>query len=43
MKQFIKSTIMLLAILLPAIATAHDFKVDSIYYNRINDNEVEVT
>ena len=34
---------MLLAILLPAIATAHDFKVDSIYYNRINDNEVEVT
>ncbi|MBR5170696.1 MAG: leucine-rich repeat protein, partial [Muribaculaceae bacterium] len=43
MKQLIKTSILLLAILLPAIATAHDFKVDSIYYNRINSNEVEVT
>ena len=43
MKQLFRFSIMLLALLLPAIATAHDFKVDSIYYNRINDNEVEVT
>ena len=43
MKQLIKTTILLLAILLPALATAHDFKVDGIYYNRINSNEVEVT
>ena len=43
MKQLIKTTILLLAILLPALASAADFKVDSIYYNRINDNEVEVT
>ncbi len=43
MKQFFRFSIMLLAILLPALATAHDFKVDSIYYNRLNSNEVEVT
>ena len=43
MKQLFRFSILLLALLLPAIATAHDFKVDSIYYNRINDNEVEVT
>ena len=33
---------MLLAILLPALAMAHDFEVDGIYYN-INGNEVAVT
>ena len=43
MKQFIKTTLMLLAILLPALATAHDFKVDGIYYNRLSSDEVEVT
>ena len=43
MKQLIKTTILLLAILLPAIATAHDFEVDGIYYNRIDSDEVEVT
>lgn len=43
MKQLFRFSILLLALLLPALATAHDFKVDSIYYNRINDNEVEVT
>ena len=43
MKQFIKTTIMLLAILLPAFATAHDFKVAGIYYNRLSSDEVEVT
>ena len=42
MKQFISSTILLLALLLPALATAHDFEVDGIYYN-INGNEATVT
>ncbi len=43
MKNVITSTLLLLALLLPALATAHDFEVDSIFYNRINSNEVEVT
>lgn len=43
MKQFLKSTLLLLALLLPATATAHDFEVNGIYYNILNDNEVEVT
>ena len=43
MKNIITSTLLLLAILLPALTYAHDFQVDGIYYNRINDNEVEVT
>ena len=43
MKQLLKSTLLLLALLLPATATAHDFEVDGIYYNILNDNEVEVT
>ncbi len=43
MKQLFRFSVMLLAILLPALTYAHDFKVDSIYYNRINSNEVEVT
>ena len=42
MRQFIKITLLLLALLLPATATAHDFEVDGIYYN-INGNEAEVT
>ena len=42
MKQLIKTSILLLALLLPAIATAHDFKVGGIYYN-INGNEAIVT
>ena len=42
MKQFIKTTLLLLAILLPAIATAHDFEVDGICY-KINGNEATVT
>ena len=33
---------MVLAFLLPALATAHDFEVDGIYYN-INGNEASVT
>ena len=41
MKNFIKTTLLLLALLLPAIATAHDFEVDGIYYN-INGNNVAV-
>ena len=43
MKQLITSTILLLALLLPALTYAHDFEVNGIYYNRININEVEVT
>ena len=42
MKQFIRFSILLLAILLPAIATAHDFEVDGICY-KINGNEATVT
>ena len=33
----------MLAMLLPALAAAHDFEVDGIFYNIINDNEVAVT
>ena len=42
MKNIITSSILVLALLLPALATAHDFEVDSIYYN-INGNEATVT
>ena len=42
MKQFFHFSLLLLALLLPATATAYDFEVDGIYYN-INGNEVEVT
>ena len=42
MKNVITSTLLLLALLLPATATAHDFEVDGIYYN-INGNEAAVT
>ena len=43
MKQILKLSLLLLALLLPATATAHDFEVDGIYYNITNDNEVAVT
>ena len=42
MKQLIKTTFLLLALLLPTIAMAHDFEVNGIYYN-INGNEAAVT
>ena len=42
MRSFIISTLLLLALLLSATATAHDFEVDGIYYN-INGNEAAVT
>lgn len=42
MKQLFRFSIMLLALLLPALATAHDFEVDGIHYN-INGNEAAVT
>ena len=43
MKQIIKSSIFfLLAFILPAIANAHDFEVDGIFYN-INGNKATVT
>ena len=44
MKQLIRTTLLVLALLLPAIATAHDFVVDGIYYDiNINGNEATVT
>ena len=42
MKSLIKTILLLLALLLPAAAAAHDFEVDGIYYN-INGNEATVT
>ena len=42
MKHLFKLTLLLLPLLLPATATAHDFEVDGIYYN-INGNEATVT
>ena len=43
MKHFISTTLLLLAILLPATANAYDFEVDGIYYNITSSNTVEVT
>ncbi|MBR7012784.1 MAG: leucine-rich repeat protein [Muribaculaceae bacterium] len=43
MKHLIKLAFLLLALLLPATATAHDFMVNGIYYKILNNNEVEVT
>ena len=42
MKQIIRFSFLLLAILLPATAVAYDFEVDGIYYN-INGNNATVT
>ena len=42
MKHLFQAILLLLALLLPATALAHDFKVDGIYYN-INGNEATVT
>ena len=42
MKQLLRFSILVLALLLPATAVAHIFEVDGIYYN-INGNEVSVT
>ena len=42
MKHLFKLSLLLLALLLPATATAHDFEVDGIYYI-INGNEATVT
>ena len=43
MKQLLSCILMLLALLFPATATAHEFEVDGIFYNHIFDNEIEVT
>jgi hypothetical protein len=43
MKRIFLPLLLLLALLLPAIATAHDFVVDGIYYSILNDDEVAVT
>ena len=42
MKQLFRFSLLLLALLLPATASAYDFEVDGIYYN-INGNEATVT
>ena len=42
MRSLIKTTFLLMALLLPATAIAQDFEVDGIYYS-INGNEVTVT
>ena len=42
MKQLLRFSILLLALLLPVAAAAYDFEVDGIYYN-INGNEATVT
>ena len=42
MKQILKLSLLLLALLLPATATAHDFEVDGIYYNITNSTEKTV-
>ena len=42
MKPIIRTTLLLLALLLPATAIAHDFEVNGIYYN-IDGSEVSVT
>ena len=42
MKNFIRTTLLLLALLLPGAADAYDFVVDGIYYN-INGNNVTVS
>ena len=38
-----KSLLLLVLLLLTKVASAHDFEVDGIYYNIINENEVAVT
>ena len=42
MQTMIKTALTVLAILLPALVSAHDFEVNGIYYN-INGNEATVT
>ena len=42
MKNFLSSTLLLLALLIPTTAAAYDFEVDGIYYG-IKDNEAVVT
>ena len=43
MNRFLQTTLLLLALLLPATATAYDFEVDGIYYNVTSAFTVEVT
>ncbi len=43
MKHLYKLSLLLLALLIPATALAHDFEVDGIYYNIVNGNEATVT
>jgi len=43
MKHLFNLSLLLLALLLPATASAYDFEVDGIYYNISSNNTVEVT
>ena len=43
MKPIIRTTLLLLALLLPTTATAHNFEVDGIFYNIIHGNNATVT
>ena len=43
MKSLIKTTLLLLALMLPVTAAAYDFEVDGIYYNITGTSTVEVT
>ena len=43
MKHLFKLSFLLLALMLPATATAYDFEIDDIYYNILGDNEVGIT
>ncbi len=43
MKHLFNLSLLLLALLMPATAAAHDFEVDGIYYNITSTNTVEVT
>ena len=39
MKHLFTATLLLLALLMPATATAHSFEVNGIYYNVLNNND----
>ena len=43
MKHLTKLLLMMLALMLPATASAYDFEVDGIYYEILGDNQVAVT
>ncbi|MDE5608467.1 MAG: leucine-rich repeat domain-containing protein, partial [Muribaculaceae bacterium] len=42
-KYLCRLWMLIMALLLPAIASAHDFEVDGIYYSKLSSTEVQVT